>query len=56
MEVGTKKLILHIVCDGKTFQSHGGLVVQGFKFGFETFGTELLMNVIISFDPFRGGS
>jgi hypothetical protein len=25
------------------------------KFGFETFGSEFLMNVIICFGPFRGG-
>jgi hypothetical protein len=52
MAVRGNKLILHIICGEQTLQS---LVVQGLKFGFETFGSEFLVNVFICFDPFRGG-
>jgi hypothetical protein len=55
MAVGRNELILHIICCETTFQSRGGLDVQILKFGFETLGSEFLMNVIISFVPFRGG-
>jgi hypothetical protein len=47
MAVRWDKLILHVVFSGKTLQSRGGLVVQGLKFGFETFGYEFLVNVLI---------
>jgi hypothetical protein len=50
-----EKLILLVVCGEKTLQSHGCLVFQGLKFGFETFGYEFLVNVFICFDPFRVG-
>jgi hypothetical protein len=56
MSLGRNELILHVICGEKTFQSRGGLIVQGLKFECETLGSEFLMNVIISFDPFRGGS
>jgi hypothetical protein len=56
MTVGRNKLILHVICGEKSFQIRGDLVVQGLKFGFDTFGSEFLMNVVISFYPFRGGS
>jgi hypothetical protein len=51
MAVGRNELIFHDICGEKIFQSRGGLVVQNFKFGFETLGSEFLMNVIIRFDP-----
>jgi hypothetical protein len=54
--VGMNQLVLHIICGEKTFQSSGGLVVQSLKFGFETLGSEFLMNVMISVDTFGGGS
>jgi hypothetical protein len=55
MEVGWDMLILHVICGEETIQSREGLVVQGLKFGFETFGCEFLVNVLICFDPFRCG-
>jgi hypothetical protein len=36
MEVGSEKLIPHVIGCEKVFQSHEGLVVQSLKFGFET--------------------
>jgi hypothetical protein len=54
MTVGGKQLILHIIGSKKVFQSGGCFVVKGLKFGFETLGSEFLMDVIICFDPFRG--
>jgi hypothetical protein len=54
--VGRNQLILHVICGEKKIQSIRGLIVQSLKFGFETLGSELLMNVIIIFDQFRGGS
>jgi hypothetical protein len=56
MAVGRNELKLHVICGEKTFQSRGGLVVQSLKFGFETHGGEFLMNLIIIFDLFIGGS
>jgi hypothetical protein len=50
------KLILYIICGEKTLQCLGGLIVQGTKFGFETFGCEFLVNVFVFFNPFRGGT
>jgi hypothetical protein len=48
-------LIFHVVGIEKVFQSGGCFVVKGLKFGFETLGSEFLMDVIICFDLFRGG-
>jgi hypothetical protein len=55
MTVGGDKLIFHVIGSEKVFQSGGCFVVKGLKFGFETLGNELLMDVVICFDPFRGG-
>jgi hypothetical protein len=55
MAAGWNELIFHGICGEKIFQSHGGLIVQSLKFGFETLVSEFLMNVIISFDPLGGG-
>jgi hypothetical protein len=55
MTVGGDKLIFHVIGSEKVFQSGGCFVVKGLKFGFETLGSEFLMDVIICFDPFRGG-
>jgi hypothetical protein len=48
-------LIFHVSGGEKAFQSGGCLVVKGLKFGFETLGSEFLMDLIILFDPFQGG-
>jgi hypothetical protein len=48
-------LILHVIGSEKVFQSGGCFIVKGLKFGFETLGSEFLMDVIICFEPFRGG-
>jgi hypothetical protein len=53
--VGRNKLIFHVIGSVKVFQSGGCFVVKGLKFGFETLGSEFLMDVVICFDPFRGG-
>jgi hypothetical protein len=55
MTVGGNKLIFHVIGDEKVFQSGGCFVVKGLNFGFETLGSEFLMDVVICFDPFRGG-
>jgi hypothetical protein len=55
MSLGWNKLVLHIICGGKTLQSRGGIIVHVLKFGFETFGCEFLVNVFICFDPLIGG-
>jgi hypothetical protein len=55
MTVGGDKLIFHIIGSEKVFQSGGCFIVKGFKFGFETLLSEFLMDVVICFDPFRGG-
>jgi hypothetical protein len=47
MTVGGDKLICHVIGSEKVFQSGGCFVVKGLKFGFETLGSELLMDVII---------
>jgi hypothetical protein len=54
MTLGGDKLIFHVIGSEKVFQSGGCFVVKGLKFGFETLGSEFLMNVIICLDPFRG--
>jgi hypothetical protein len=48
-------LIFHVIGSEKVFQSDGCFVVKGLKFGFETLGSEFLMDVVIFFDPFQGG-
>jgi hypothetical protein len=53
--LGGNKLIFHINGSEKVFQIGGCFVVKGLKFGFETLGSEFLMDVGICFDPFRGG-
>jgi hypothetical protein len=53
--VGRNKLIFHVIGTEKVFQSGGCFVVKGLKFGCETLGSEFLMDVVICFDPFRGG-
>jgi hypothetical protein len=47
MTVGGDKLIFHAIGSEKVFQSGGCFVVKGLKFGFETLGSELLMDVVI---------
>jgi hypothetical protein len=37
MSMGRNKLILHVICGEEVFKSRGCLIVQGLKFGFETF-------------------
>jgi hypothetical protein len=56
MTVGWNKLIFHVIGSEKVFQSGGCFVVKGLKFGFETLGSEFLMDVSVCFDPFRGGT
>jgi hypothetical protein len=55
MTVRWTKLIFHIIDSEKVFQSGGCFGVKGLKLGFETLGSELLMDVVICFDPFRRG-
>jgi hypothetical protein len=55
MTVGRNKLIFHIIGSEKVFQSGGCFIVKSLKSGSETLGSELLMDVVICFDPFRGG-
>jgi hypothetical protein len=55
MTVGGNKLIFHVIGSEKVLQSGGCFVVKGLKFGFETLGSKFLMDVVICFDPFRGG-
>jgi hypothetical protein len=55
MTVGGYKLIFHVIGSEKVFQSGRCFIVKGLKFGFETLGSEFLMDVIICFDPLRGG-
>jgi hypothetical protein len=53
--VGGNQLICHVIGSEKVFQSGGCFVVKGLKFGFETLRSEFLIDVIICFDPLRGG-
>jgi hypothetical protein len=55
MAVGWNKLIFHVIGSEKVFQSGGCFVFKSLKFGFETLGSEFLMDVVVRFDPFRGG-
>jgi hypothetical protein len=55
MTVCGYKLIFHVIGSEKVFQSSGCFVVKGLKFGFETLGSEFMMDVVICFDPFLGG-
>jgi hypothetical protein len=55
MPVGWNKLVFHVIGSEKVFQSGGCFIVKGLKFGFETLGSEFLMDVVVCFDPFRGG-
>jgi hypothetical protein len=55
MTVGWSELIFHVIGSEKVFQSGGCFVVKGLKFGFDTLGSEFLIDVVICFDPFRGG-
>jgi hypothetical protein len=48
-------LIFRVIGSEKLYQRGPFFFVKGLKFGFETFGNELLMDVIIFFDPFQGG-
>jgi hypothetical protein len=50
--VGGDQLKLHIVGGEKVLQGGRCFVVESLKFWFETFGSDLLMNVIIRLDPF----
>jgi hypothetical protein len=52
MTVGRHQLILHIIGGEKMLQSGRCLVVESLEFWFETFGSDLLMDVIIGLDPF----
>jgi hypothetical protein len=53
MTVGGNKLIFHVIDSEKVFQSGECFVGKGLNFGFETLGSEFLMDVVICFDPFR---
>jgi hypothetical protein len=44
---GGYKLIVHVIGSEKVFQSDGCFIVTGLKFGFETLGSEFLMDVVI---------
>jgi hypothetical protein len=55
MTMGGDQLIFRIIGSDKVFQSGGFFVVKGLKIGFETLVSEFLMDVIIYFDPLRGG-
>jgi hypothetical protein len=52
MTVRGDKLIFHVIGSEKVFQSGGCFVVKGLKFGFETLGSEFLVDVVVCFDPF----
>jgi hypothetical protein len=52
MTVGRHQLILHVIGGEKMLQSGRCLVVESFEFWFETFGSELLMDVIMGLYPF----
>jgi hypothetical protein len=52
MKVGRDQLVLHVIGCEKVLQSGRCLVVESLEFWFETSGSEILMNVIICFDPF----
>jgi hypothetical protein len=53
--VGGNQLVLHFIGSETVFLSGRCFVVKSLMFGFESFGSEFLMNMIICFDPFRGG-
>jgi hypothetical protein len=55
MTVRRNQLIRNIVDGEVIIQSGRRLVVKSLELWFETFDFELLMDAVISFDPFRGG-
>jgi hypothetical protein len=54
MAVRWHQLISFIICGEEILQSGGSLVVESLELWLETLDCELLMNAVISFDPFRG--
>jgi hypothetical protein len=56
MTVEGNKLIFHAIGSENVFQSGRCFIVEGLKLRFETLGSEFLMDVIICFDPFQGGT
>jgi hypothetical protein len=52
MAVGRHQLILYVIGGEKMIQSGLCLIVESLEFWFETFGSELLMEVIMGVDPF----
>jgi hypothetical protein len=55
MVVGRHQLVLHVIGGEKIIQSGQCLIVESLELWFETLDSELLMDVIIGLDPFRGG-
>jgi hypothetical protein len=49
------QLVLQVIGGEETIQSGGCLVVESLEFRSETLDHELLMDVIIGLNPFRGG-
>jgi hypothetical protein len=56
MAVRRHQLVIDIIDSEKNLQSGGCLVIESLEFWLETLDSELLMDGIICFDPFRGGS
>jgi hypothetical protein len=50
------QLVFHIIGGEKSLQSGRCLVVESLEFWFETLDIEFLMDDIIGFDPFLGGT
>jgi hypothetical protein len=55
MEVRWHQLVSDIIDGEKILQSGGCLVVESLEFWLKPLASELLMDGIICFDPFRGG-
>jgi hypothetical protein len=56
MAVRWHQLVSDIIDGEEILQSGGCLVVESLQFWLETLDSELLMNGVILFYPFRGGS
>jgi hypothetical protein len=56
MAVRWHQLVSDIIDGEESLQSGGFLVVESLELWLETLDSELLMDGIICFDPFRGGS
>jgi hypothetical protein len=56
MAVGRHQLVVHIIDGEKILQSGRCLVAESLEFRFETLQIEFLMDGIIGFDSFCGGT